>query len=195
MEELKAEATGLGLDFKGMKSKKEVHQLIEDFYESQAADGLVKSIEDVDALEESATEAEDIGDIVAAEPTTVVAKVEKKVEAKRKLSPREFMSQLARENKAKAMKTRVVRLTNNDKRESHVTTTAYLSCENQFFGLSKIVPLDTPIELEQCLIDVAKDVTIMLHVDEVDDKGRRTGNQTHKPVKKFVISYEDSTTL
>jgi len=89
--------------------------------------------------------------------------------------------------KRDAMKTRVVKIINNDKRDNHLTTTCYLSAENQYFGISKIVPLDTPVELEQCLIDTAKAVEISRHVDD----GTRSGNQEVQIVKKYSISYED----
>lgn len=160
LQQLKDEATVLGLDFKGMKSKAEVSKLIEDHFESQAADDLVK-VED--------------------EITTEETVKPKKIDPMRAL--------IASQKKA-AMETRIVNISSNDKRENHVTTTAYLSCENQYFGLSKIVPLGVPIELEQCLIDQAKSVDVMLHVDEIVD-GKRTGNKTHKLVKKYVISYEE----
>lgn len=157
MQELKDEATALGLDFSGMKSKAEVNQLIEDHYESQAA-----------------------GDFVQ-----VAQETETKIEEKpvRGGNP---MVMLAKRLKDNALKKRVVRITSNDKRENHLTTTAFLSCDNQYFSLSKIVPLDVPVQLEQGLIDTAKDIEIVLHVTD-----SKTGMTTPKLVKKYVISYED----
>lgn len=157
MQELKDEATALGLDFSGMKSKAEVNQLIEDYYESQAA-----------------------GDFVQ-----VAQETETKIEEKpvRGGNP---MVMLAKRLKDNALKKRVVRITSNDKRENHLTTTAFLSCDNQYFSLSKIVPLDVPVQLEQGLIDTAKDIEIVLHVTD-----SKTGMTTPKLVKKYVISYED----
>lgn len=92
--------------------------------------------------------------------------------------------------KAKAFKKRVVTISNNDKRENDVMTTCFLGMENQYFGISKIVPLDIPVELEECLISIAKDTTISMHKDEVVD-GKRTGNKTTITVRKFNISYEE----
>lgn len=89
-----------------------------------------------------------------------------------------------------AMKTQVVTITNRDSRENDLVTTAYLSCENQFFSISKIVPLDVPVELEKCLIDQAKAVTIPAHRDEIKN-GRRTGNKRTVMVKKYTISYSE----
>lgn len=164
LQELKDEATALGLDFTGMKSKAEISQLIENHYEGVSSADAVQEKAEVEAEEETKLTAIP-GKRAGGNPMLVLAKKMKDV----------------------AMKTRVVRITNNDKRENHLTTTAYLSCENQYFGISRIVPLDVPIELEQCLIDVAKSVEITLHVDD----GNRSGNKEPKLVKKYVISYED----
>nr|DAO34072.1 MAG TPA: hypothetical protein [Caudoviricetes sp.]DAO88374.1 MAG TPA: hypothetical protein [Caudoviricetes sp.] len=92
--------------------------------------------------------------------------------------------------KKEAFKTRVVTITSNDKRDNDVTNAVMLTCENQFFSLSKVVPLNVPVELEQCLIDSAKDVRIPIHSDEVIN-GRRTGNAKVELVNKYNISYED----
>jgi hypothetical protein len=86
------------------------------------------------------------------------------------------------------MKTSIVTITNKDNRENDVMTSVYLSFENQYFGLSKQVPLDLPVELENSLIKIAEGVRITLHKDEVRD-GRRTGNKIPTSVKKFAISY------
>ena len=90
--------------------------------------------------------------------------------------------------KKRAFKTTVITLTNKDNRENDVVTTAYLSFENQYFGLSKIVPLDIPVELEAALIAIAERSMITLHKDEIID-GKRTGNKTPVRVKKYAISY------
>lgn len=90
--------------------------------------------------------------------------------------------------KKAAMKTRIVTITNKDNRENDIMTTAYFSFENQHFGLSKVVPLDIPIELEVSLIQIAASTVMTLHKDEVVD-GKRTGNKVPMRVKKFAISY------
>jgi hypothetical protein len=90
--------------------------------------------------------------------------------------------------KARAMKTQVVTITNKDNRENDVMTTVYLSFENQYFGLSKLVPLDVPVELEQALIDIAASTAMTLHKDEIVG-GKRTGNKVSVRTKKFAISY------
>ncbi|MEE8599385.1 MAG: hypothetical protein V3S69_07780 [Dehalococcoidales bacterium] len=90
--------------------------------------------------------------------------------------------------RARAFKTHIVTLTNKDNRENDVMTTAHLGFENQYFGLSKNVPLDIPVELEQALIQIAAACTMTMHKDEIVD-GKRTGNKVSVRVKKYAISY------
>ena len=92
------------------------------------------------------------------------------------------------QRKKEALTTRIVTITNRDNRENSYTTTASLSFENQYFGLSKIVPLDVPVELEQALIDIAENTMMTLHKDEIVD-GKRTGNKIAVPTKKYSVSY------
>ncbi len=94
--------------------------------------------------------------------------------------------------KRAAMKTSIVTITNKDNRENSFTTTVHLSFENQHFGLSKIVPLDVPVELEQALISIAETTMMTLHKDEILN-GKRTGNKVATTVKKFAISYSKET--
>lgn len=96
--------------------------------------------------------------------------------------------QLVAEMKRKAMKTRVVTITNRDPRDNMHTTTAHLSVENQYFGVSKIVPLDVPVELEECLITSAETAMIPIHRDEIIN-GRRTGNKVTGRAKRYTVSY------
>lgn len=90
--------------------------------------------------------------------------------------------------KGDAFRTRIVTITNKDNRENDIMTTVYVSFENQYFGLSKVVPLDVPVELENALIQILASTTMTLHKDEIID-GRRTGNKVPTRVKKFAISY------
>jgi len=90
--------------------------------------------------------------------------------------------------KQAAMKTKVVTITNKDNRENDIMTTAYLSFENQHFGLSKVVPLDIPVQLEVSLIHIAENTIMTLHKDEIIG-GKRTGNKVPVRVKKFAFSY------
>lgn len=117
-------------------------------------------------------------------------KEEPKVSQGQTLTKEQKLRKRIAEKRKKAFKTRVVTITSKDTRENSVTTTAPLSFENQYFGLSKIVPLDVAVELEQGLIDVAKSTMITHHVDEVV-KGVRTGNKITKRTNKYVVSYSE----
>lgn len=98
--------------------------------------------------------------------------------------------QVVSEAKKKAMTKRIVTITNKDPREASVVTSAYLSFQNAHFSMARVIPLDTPIELEECLISVAKSTTITLHKQEIKD-GRNTGNHVPVVAKKYAISYQE----
>ena len=163
-EELKAVAIGLGIEFKGNPKKAELESLIEEHYESQSAGDLVKVQEEEEVKE-----------------TTVKPAVK---------GLKKNINKVVAKAKEDAMKTKVVTISSIDKRTSDLETTAYLGFENQYFGLSKLVPLDTPIELEVCLIEIAKTTEILTHVDEIVN-GKRTGNKVPKKVKKYNVSFEE----
>ncbi len=103
--------------------------------------------------------------------------------------PKTF-KEIVAEAKKKAMKKRIVTIIYNDKRDNDQVNTAFLTCENQFFALSKVVPLNIPVELEQCLIDTAKEAKILLHVPYVKD-GVNTGVCKYRFINKYSVSYED----
>ena len=160
-EALIATATDLGLDFKGNISNEKLK-------------ALVAEAEGPKAAPEPEAEPE-------AEPTALVNKVSKE---KRPLTLREKIQQ----SKARASKLVVVTITNKDNRENDVMTTVHLSVENQHFAIGRNVPLDIPVEIEQCLVDLAECTMMTLHKDEIVN-GRRTGNKVPVTVKKFAISY------
>ena len=165
-EELLDKATDLGLEFpKNIPTDKLEERVIE-------------------AMENNVNPPR-VDEVTPTEPPVDVA--EETVSSKR-LSMLELRQKTIREAKAKALATKVVTLTNKDNRENDVMTTAYLSFENQHFGLSKLVPLDIAVELEQGLIDVAESTMIPLHKDEIVN-GKRTGNKIVIRVKKYVVSY------
>lgn len=86
-----------------------------------------------------------------------------------------------------AMKLVVVTITSNDSRDQG-STAIYATCENQFFAKSRIVPLNTEVEIEQCLVDTLKEAKIVISQDEVID-GKRTGGSIAKEINKYNISY------
>lgn len=92
------------------------------------------------------------------------------------------------EFKEKAYKTSIVTITNRDPRETSTATTAPLSVENDYFGIAKNVPLDIPVELEQCLIDQAEQCQIPHHKLEVVE-GKETGNKVTVLASRYTVSY------
>ena len=174
-EQLVEEANNLGLEFAKNISTKKLQAMVDEangvpppVSEPAPAGPAVKAESDVDAEADAKADKE-------------------KTNHNRVLSHRQKLIQSQRE---KAFKTRVVTITNKDVRDADVTTTAYLSMENQHFSISKLVPLDIPVELEECLIKVAKAAVITLHKDEIVG-GKRTGNKVPTSVKKYAISYAD----
>jgi len=162
-EELKSEALNLGIQFKGNVGKERLAQMIEDFYNNDSAQ---------DAVQESPEETTE-------EVTPVTQPVSKE-------SKEQKFRRLAMETKLKAMKRRVVTITSNDTRENSLVTVEYLGFENQYFGISRLVPLNIPVELEECLIEVAKKTELLIHMDEVVN-GKRTGNKKPVMMKKFNV--------
>jgi hypothetical protein len=113
----------------------------------------------------------------------------KKVADSNKNKPMSKKQRIAK-SRQNAMKLRKVRITNLDKRDSDMSTTAYLGFENQYFGISRLVPLDIDIELEQALCSIAESLVIVLHKDEVVN-GKRTGNKISVPGKRYSVQYLD----
>lgn len=165
IEELKLEADTLGVKYVKNIGAEKLAQKIEDYFESQAADDLPKVKEDI------------VDELTA--PKKGIEKVLSE-------TPEQKFKRDSKARQTKRLEKRIVTITSNDKRENHVTTTAYLSCGT----VSKIVPLDMPIELEEALIIIAKTTPITLHVAEVEN-GKPTGNMVPKSVKKYNVSYED----
>lgn len=167
IEELREEATVLGITFNANIGAEKLAAKIEEYY----------------AAGESANK-------VVEKPVVVEPKAEhdtpQSQQAKYEVAQRKAVA----DARAAAMATKIVTVTSNDKRDNDMMTSEYVSCENQYFGIAKYVPFDIPVELEVCLIDVLKSSMITLHKDEIID-GRRTGNKIPMSVRKFNISYED----
>ena len=174
-EDLLDQANALGLDFHSNIPTAKLQALVDD-----AMGPAVKPDEVEEASEE---EVATPTPIPARAPTPAAPALTSKP-----LTKQQIFRQRLLEAKKKAFAKRVVTITNKDKRENEVMTTVHLSVENQHFGVSRIIPLDIPVEIEQCLIDQAEHTMMTLHKDEVVN-GRRTGNKVAVPTKKFAISY------
>lgn len=106
-----------------------------------------------------------------------------------KSEPKNNFENLINKIKEEALKTKVVTLTYNDPRDNIFVTSAYLTCENQYFAVSRIVPLNVPVQLEKCLIDTASEAQVCIHIPQVDSKGKETGNSVPKMINKYTITY------
>lgn len=166
--ELLLKAEELGLNFPKNIPTLKLEELIIESLESE--------------VNPSEVDEESLVDDFVEEPSEEVEKVSNK------LPELELRRNIIRNARERAYATQIVTITNRDNRENDFMTTAYLSFENQHFGLSKLVPLDIPVELEQGLIDVAESTMITLHKDEIV-AGKRTGNKVPVQVKKFAVSY------
>ena len=172
-QKLVAEAKSLGLEFPPNIPTDKLQKLVDDFYDNDAKGDIVEEAPEEEVIEDIEEEVE------AAKPKVVAKKESKDMIHRRKVN----------EAKKQAMKKRRIVLTSNDKRDNDYMTTAYLGFENQHFGLDRIVPLDIPVELEECLIEVARTTYITLHRDEIKD-GKRTGNKIPVRTRKFNVSFE-----
>lgn len=161
LETLKKEAESLGIEFAKNIGEAKLQDKIDQHYENLAAESSVEVKEE---------------DVVVDEVDAPAVKRAKGIQ------------EIARDLKKAALVKKRVTITSNDQRDNHVADTCYLACENQFWGISKIVPLNIQVELEQCLIDTAAEIIITRHDDEIVD-GKRTNNKTVRQVKKYVISY------
>lgn len=171
-EELLAKAANLGLDFP----------------KNIPTDKLATQVEK--ALEE-ATQPPKVQEAAPTQPPVEMKQDPDLPSPSDRIGVLELRRRKIQEARERAFATKVVTVTNKDNRENDVMTTAYVSFENQHFGLSKLVPLDVPVELEQGLIDVLEATTMTLHKDEIID-GKRTGNRIATTVKKFSISYNQN---
>lgn len=67
--------------------------------------------------------------------------------------------------KAKTLK--VVTVVCNDPDEASKLSSVYVSCENQQnVNVARFVPLNIPVEIEQCLIDTLREAEIPLHQED-----------------------------
>ena len=197
-DELMKQAEELGLEFPKNIPSEKLSRMVDNALLSEEAETTTQPNEEDDDLtdEEMKVERDEKAAMekAAKEEAEAVAELQKsmkkteKEDTDRKPSKRMLMRRKIAEARKKAFKTHIVTLTNKDSRENDVMTTVNLSFENQYFGLSKIIPLDVPVELEKALIDIAESTRITLHKDEVVS-GKRTGNKVPVSVKKFAISY------
>jgi len=159
LDELKQEAKELGIKFSPNISEGKLADKIEEYYQSQetGAGVVIKEDGTVDTEETEAKE-------------TKIRTI----------------GELAREAEAKARKTHIVVITDNDQRENNLTSTVPVTCGNDHFDLGlKRIPLNVPVEVEQGFISVLKEIQIPLAVRQMD------GSVVTKLRNRYSISYED----
>lgn len=176
MQELKAEATDLGLTFKGNISAKDLSEKIENYYESQSNDGDFPVI-----LEEEEQETEDV---TPAKSQANKAETPEQRAARADHSMRTY----ARKMEAEARKTRVVTIIDNDQRVNNATTTCTANCSNEYFDLGTIIlPLNERVEVRQGHLSALLGVRIPHHVRSTQDPAM--SQTVMRP--RYTIQYED----
>lgn len=145
LQELKQEATELGIEYSANIGAAKLAEKIEAYYKSQETSGeeILAAVEAKEAEEKSE------------EKPAVKGKSGKYARAK--------------EAEERARKTKIVTITDNDTRENNQTTVAIANCTNMYFDLGTVyIPLNVPVEVRQGHLDVLAGVEIPLHVKQQD---------------------------
>ncbi len=180
LDELKQEATDLGVTFSPNIGESKLQGKIDEHYE-----GLETSGKEIDKAIE-AKEKEAVAPVISSKDEeelagrAIVASMEKKVVAK-KLNTQQRSK--AAEKKARA--TRVVEIIDNDPRVNAHATTCSPTCGNEYFDLGTIIlPLNTPVEVMQGHINSLKEVEFPHH--QMDQK---TGLSDVGLRKRYTVSF------
>lgn len=164
IDELKKEATELGINFSGNIGAAKLKEKIDAFYESQETSEkeIIEAVEANEQSEEKSAEND-----------------------KPKANSRGARIAAAREA---AMKTRVVTIIDNDQRVNNKTTTCTVNCSNMHFDLgTMILPLNMAVEVKQGHLNTLKELKIPQHI--VDTK---TGLSTVRQVPRYTLSYSEN---
>ena len=155
LDELKEEATELGIDFNPRIGEVKLQEKIDAYYESQETSG--KEIQEtVEAEEAKKTD-------------------EEKSEEKSVASGIKSIENIAREVYEKAKKTVVVTIIDNDQRVNNQTTMCKANWSNQYHDLgTRTIPLNTPVQIPQGFINVLKEVMIPMHTRDAKTNMTRT---------------------
>ena len=167
LEELKQEATELGITFSANIGAEKLTAKIEDFYKSQET----SEKEILEAMAKKEAEAK-----------------EEKSEEKSAVSGNKELTKKAKIKAAedRAKETRVITIIDNDQRVNNQTTVATVNCSNAHFDLGTVhIPLNVPVEVRQGHIDVLKGVEIPQHV-----KDPQTGLHKVYVRPRYSISFE-----
>ena len=169
IEELKQEASELGITFNQNIGAEKLAAKIEDYYKSQETSG------------------KELLDAIAAQEATEKSEEKSAVKDKAATSTVPNHLQVAKTAEERARTTKVITITDNDMRENNQTTVAVVNCSNMYFDLGTVyIPLNMPVEVKQGHIDALAGVEIPLHV-----KDPKTGLSTLRMRSRYSISYED----
>ena len=167
IEELKQEATELGISFQPNIGADKLQAKIDEWYVSQetSGNGIQDAVKKQEAMEQS----------------------EEKSAVKDNDDANTHMNKYAKKAEEDARKTRIVTITDNDQRENNQTTVAVVNCSNIYFDLgTAYIPLNVPVEVKQGHLNVLSETEIPLHV-----KDPKTNLSTLTMRKRYAISYED----
>lgn len=163
LEQLKEEATELGIKFNPNIGEAKLQEKIDAYYEGQESSG--KEILEAVVAKEKSEEKPAVAGKVAEMPMHV----------------------RARHLYDKAKATKVVTIIDNDQRVNNQTTTCKANWTNAFYDLgTRIFPLNTPIEIPQGFIDVLKGVLIPHHT-----KDPKTGLSVTTMRPRYTIQIEN----
>lgn len=167
LDELKQEATELGIEFNPRIGEAKLQAKIDEYYESQETSG--KEVEQAVQANEEATVSE--------------AKAEKPA-----VNGNKTIAQLAKEIYDRARATKIVTITDNDQRVNNQTTTCKANWSNQYYDMgTKIFPLNIPIEVPQGFLQVLSEVKIPHHV-----KDNATGLSITTMRKRYSFDFGNS---
>lgn len=168
IEDLKQEADDLGVKYSPNIGEAKLQEKIDAAYEAKETNAK--------AIDEAITakETEEL------EGTAMVSALEKAAVVKKR-----SIRERAKEAERKARVTHVIEIVDNDPRVNAHTTTCSPSCGNEYFDLgTRILPLNTPVEVEQGFINTLKELTFSFHQVDRDNKSSVQMNR-----KRYSISY------
>lgn len=165
LEELKKEATELGVTFSPNIGEAKLQEKIDAFYESKEDSGPALEVRVKESAAQETTETQETPDKTAG------------------LDPKQA-KMLARKKAANEF--RIVTIIDNDQRVNNNATTCTVNCSNEFFDLGTVIlPLNEKIEVRMGHINVLKEVRIPLH-----QRDTKTGLSTVKMRPRYTVSFE-----
>lgn len=175
IEELKAEATQLGISFRENISPDVLEKRIEDFYKAEEDKAKVDAPKLKSEVQEDEGSDGDGGNS------------ELPYERQKELALIQFRT-YAQEQERAARKTRVVTIIDNDQRVNNQTTTCVANCSNAYFDLgTAILPLNEKVEVRQGHLNTLLGVKIPRHMKDPKDPSV----STLVMVSRYTIQYED----